>query len=238
MKTARSGLVLVAVTGLAAAAAGVAAAAKPVSGTIAGPVTAVQGKTFTLKSSLSPTGKSKVHVVSKTVITMQTSGTRDDLKKGVCVFALGQKNTQGVVEATRLMLSAPVKGTCQTGFRGGRSGGTPPQGAQPPRQGAPRPRQGSGPGDNGANFGFASGAITAVAGSVLTVRGPQGSTKVAISAKTELVKTARVGTSAIRVGLCTFVRGTSTDKGVNVTAESVDVFKPTAQGCTGRVRRR
>lgn len=238
MSRARSTWILVAAAGIAAVTAGAAAAAKPVTGTIGGPVTVVQGQTFTLKSSLSPTGKTKVHVKSATVIREQQTASRSALKKGVCVVALGQKNKQGVVQATRVMLSAPVKGSCQSGFGERRGNGTPPQGApQPPRNGQ-QPPQGRRPPGNQANFGFASGGITAVSGSVLTVHGRQGTTKVAVSSKTEIVRTARVGMPAVKVGLCAFVRGTSTDKGVNVTAQSIDLSKPGPQGCTGGFRRR
>lgn len=233
MKTARSLWVAIAVTVVAAVAAGVATAAKPVSGTIGGPVTAVSGQTFTLKSSLSPKGQAKVHVASKTVITHQVNGTRADLKKGTCVFALGQKNKQGVVQASRIMLSQPVKGSCNAGF--GRPGGRRPgQGAPRPPQGGGQPPRGSRPPGNPANFGFAGGAITGVDGLVVTVHGQNGSTKVALQSKTQIVKTAAASFSAVKVGLCAFVQGTSGDKGANVDAQSVRLFTPTSRGCLGR----
>ncbi len=244
MKTARSTWVLVAATGIAAATAGAASAAKPLTGTIGGPVTAVQGQTFTLKSTLTPTGKAKVHVKKATVINEQQTASRSALKNGVCVVAVGQKNKQGVVQATRVMLSAPVKGSCQGGFGGRPGNGTPPQGTPRPRNGQQppgngrQPPQGQRPPGNRADFGFASGGIIAVSGSVLTVNGRQGKTKVSVSAKTEIVRTARVGMSAVKVGLCAFVRGASSDKGVNVDAESVELSKPGPQGCTGGFRRR
>ncbi len=231
MKAARSTLAVVALAGGAALTAGMTRAAAPVAGTIAGPVMSVQGQSFTLRSSLSPTGKSKVHVGSSTAITEQATGARAALKKGVCVSAVGQKGKNGVVQASRLTLSAPVKGNCQTGF--GRR-----QGSGPPPSGARRPPQGSPQGRFPANFGFAGGAINAVSGSVVTVRNQQGSTKVALSSKTQISRLVRVTMSAVKVGLCTFVQGTSTDKGVNVTARSISLFKPGANGCTmGRQRR-
>lgn len=237
MKTATA-VMVAAAAGVAAVAAGVAAAANPVTGTIGGPVTSVQGQTFTLKSSLSPTGRSKVHVASTTTVTQQENATSADLRKGVCVFAVGQKNSKGTVQAMRLMLSAPVKGRCQAGF-GRRPGGSPPRGAPRPGQGTPpRPPEGSGPRGGFANFGFAAGAIIGVSGSVLTVHGQQGSAKIAVSSKTQLVKTAHTGISAVKVGLCAFVTGASSDKGVNVSATSINLFKPGAQGCNGTFRRR
>jgi hypothetical protein len=225
-------LVLAAAGGAAALAAGIAAAAAPVSGTIAGPVTSTQARAFTLKSSLSPTGSSKVHVGSSTVISEQANGSRADLKKGACASAFGPKDKKGVVAAIRVMLSAPVQGRCATRISGGglQSGSRPPQSAQ--RQRPPQLRYAP-PG----NFGFASGGIAAVDGNTLTLRNQQSTSKVTVSAKTQIVRTVRVGGSAVKVGLCAFVRGTSSDKGVNVSAQDVSLFKPGPNGCTGAVRR-
>lgn len=239
MRTARPMSVAVAATAVAAIAAGVAAAAKPVSGTIGGPVTAVSGQTFTLKSSLSPKGHARVHVAAKTVLTQQVSGTHADLKKGTCIVALGQKNKQGTVQASRVMLSSPVKGSCMSGFgrpggAPGQRGGRPPQGSGRPPQGAGQPPRGSRPFGNFANFGLATGAITAVNGSVVSVHSRNGNSKVTLQAKAQIVKTATVESSAVKVGLCAFVQGTSTDKGANVAAQTVRLFQPTARGCLGR----
>lgn len=211
--------------------ASMAVAATPVSGSVSGPVTSVKGQTFKLTTSLSPTGSSTVQVNSATLITEQSAGTRADLKKGVCATALGQKNKKGVVAATRIMLSQPAKGKCTTGFgRPGSQGGSPPQGAR--RQ---QPPGGAG---GFANFGFANGAISAIKGSTLTVHNQSGSTTVTVSSKTQVTKTTNVGASAIKVKMCAFVRGTSTDKGVTVKAENVGLSQPGANGCTFQPRRR
>ena len=164
------------------------------------------------------------------MITEQTTGSRADLKKGACVTALGQKNSEGVVAATRIMISQPVKGQCGTGFgRTGRPSGARPQGTPPQRP----------PGGTGgfANFGFATGAITAIKGSTVTLHGRQGSASVTVSPKAQITKTVRVAASAIKVKLCAFVRGTSTDKGVNVTAEDVGLSRPGTNGCIPGFRR-
>ena len=235
MSKGRWGVAVVAAAGIAVVSASAASAAKPVSGTIGGPVTAVQGQTFTVKSSLTSTGKANILVKAATVISEEQTVGRTGLKKGVCVVAVGQKDKQGVVQAQRVMLSAPVKGKCQGGFGGGQGGGTPPQGA-PPANGQ-QPPQGGGPPGGAANFGFASGAITGISGSTVTVHGSQGTTKVFVSAKTQVVRNARVGMSAVKVGLCAFVQGTSTDKGLDVDAQTVNLSKPGPQGCTGGPRR-
>ncbi len=221
---------------------GVAAAASPVSGSISGPVVSVKGSTFTVTTSLSPTGKSTVSVGKATVITAQQTLTRSALKTGVCAMATGQKNSKGVVTAQRISLSTPVKGKCTAGFgRGGtRPGGgtgTPGAGQQPPggTGGGGTGAGGGGGFGNSANFGFAFGTISAAKGNTLSVKGTLNgkavTTTVTVSAKTQISKTATVGISAVAVKDCAFVRGTSADKGVTVTAQDVSLTKPTSAGC-------
>ena len=213
---------------------GVAAAATPVSGSISGPVVSVKGSTFTVTTSLSPTGKATVSVGKSAVVTAQETLTRSALKTGLCAMATGQKNSKGVVTAQRISLSTPVKGQCTAGFgRGGtRPGGTyttPGSGQRPPGGGT-----GGGFG-NSANFGFAVGTISSAKGDTLSVKGTLNgkavTTTVTVSSKTQISKTAKVGVSAIAVKDCAFVRGTSADKGVTVTAQNVSITKPTATGC-------
>ena len=220
------GLVVSAAVGVTAA-----AAAAPVAGSIAGPVTAVNGSTFTVKTPLSPTGSSNVHVGSTTVVSEQASGTRTDLVKGVCVTAIGSKSGKGEIAATRVMVTAPTKGQCSVGFgRGQRPNGGPRGGASPPR----RPPTGAG---GFADVGFANGAITAVKGSTYTVHGPRGPARFTLASSAQITRTVRVGPSAIKAKLCVFVRGTSADKGITVTAQDVALSKPGPGGCTPRFRR-
>jgi hypothetical protein len=222
------------VTGFAAAAAGI-------SGSIAGPVTSVKGDSFTLKSSLSPTGTATVHTTSSTTITEQVIGSRDDLKAGECAVAIGQRGKNGSIAAQRVMLSSPVKGSCQNGLFGGRGGprgnGGPPRqrgGYGPPPGGNERPRGNF----NFANFGFAAGAITAVNGSTVKVHSNQrGDSTFTVSSKTQIGKTAKVDVSAIKVKECAFVRGMSSDKGVNVSAQNVSLTQPGPNGCNAGFRR-
>ena len=74
-----------------------------------GPVVSVKGTTFTITTSLSPSGKSQVSAGSAT-ITEQATAPRSSLKVGACVMATGAKNSKGVVTATRITISQPVKG--------------------------------------------------------------------------------------------------------------------------------
>jgi hypothetical protein len=218
---------------------GVAAAASPVSGSISGPVVSVKGSTFTVTTSLSPTGKATVSVGKSAVVTAQETLTRSALKTGLCAMATGQKNSKGVVTAQRISLSTPVKGQCTAGFgrggtRPGGTGTTPGSGQRPPGGGTGGGGTGGGFG-NFANFGFAVGTISSAKGDTLSVKGTLNgkavTTTVTVSSKTQISKTATVGVSAIAVKDCAFVRGTSADKGVTVTAQNVSITKPTATGC-------
>jgi hypothetical protein len=232
MRRPKATVLALAVVGTVLLSTGLAVAAAPVSGSIAGPVTALEGQTFTVKTSLSPTGSSKVSVSSATVITEQTTGSRADLRKGVCAVAVGQKNGKGVIQAMRVTLSAPVKGRCGAGLGGGRPQGSRPRaGSRPPQTAYGRPPAGL------ANVGFAAGGISAVTGSTLTLHNQQGTSTVTVSSKTQIVRTVRVDASAVKVGMCAFVQGTSGDKAVRVTAQDISLSKPGPNGCTPGFRR-
>lgn len=217
-------------------------AAKPVVGSVSGPIVSVKGKTFTLTTTLSPTGKSKVSVGSKTTITEQVSGTIADVKKGACVTALGQKTKKGTIEATRITLTQPVKGQCTGGFGrrpgGGRPGGTPPSGTGTPPSGTGTGRPPGGFGGGNANFGFAFGKVSAAKGATVTVTGSQGSTTVALSKKTQVGETKSMSQAAIATKLCAFVQGTSGNHGVTVAATAIGLSKPVSGSCTARFRQR
>ncbi len=218
----------------------VASAASPVQGSLFGPVVSVKGTTFTITTTLSPSGKSLISTGSAK-ITEQAVAPKSSLKVGACVMATGARNAKGVVAATRITISQPVKGSCTGGFgRGGRTGGTRPPGTTPPT--GQRPPGGGGFGGN-ANFGFAFGSLTKVSGSTLTVKGTSfGSsaprtTTVSVSSKTSLTHTITVAASKITVKTCAFVRGTSTDKGLTVKATNVAITLETKGTCTSGFRR-
>ncbi len=202
-------------------------AATPVQGSISGPISAVGGTTFVVKTTLSPTGSSKVSVGSKTTLTEQLSGSTADLRKGVCVTASGTTKGSAVV-AARVSVRTAVEGSCTGGFGGRFPGGRPPgtRGTNPPGPGGFAP----------AGLGFAVGEITAVKGSTLTVKGSRGDQTVTVSATTAITKTEIVSASSLRKSLCAFVFGTSTDKGVTVQAESVALSQPVGGSCTFRRR--
>ena len=207
---------------VAAVGGGVAEAASPVGGSFAGPITSVAGSTFVVRTSLSPTGRSKVHVGAKTAITEQVAGTSASLKTGECVVATGTKKG-ATIDAQRVLVRSGAGASCASPLGGRRIGnGT-------------RPRIGSGNGFRPpANFAIASGSIASIHGTQLTVKSSRGTTKVVLAKSTPVERTISVASSGIKKALCAFVRGTSSDKGVTVTAQSVALSKPVAGSCNAR----
>jgi Domain of unknown function (DUF5666) len=202
-------------------AAGAALAASPVAGTISGPITSVKGSTFTVSTKLVSSGSAKVTVGSKTTITEEEPGSTSDLKTGVCVMASGTKKGK-TVTATRISIADCTRpgGTRRPGQTAGRGGNTGRGNFKPP-----------------ASLGFAFGTISKVKGSTLTVKGQQGSTTVELDSKTQITKTAKVGASALAVKLCAFVRGTSSNGGITVEAQQVQLTKPVGGSCNAFPRR-
>jgi Domain of unknown function (DUF5666) len=227
-----------------------AAAASPVQGSVFGPIVSVSGTSFTLTTTLSPSGKSLVSAGSAR-ITEQATAPKSDLKVGACVMASGSKNSKGVVAATRISISAPVKGQCTVGFgRAGAGGGlgNRPGGVRPGGTGSGGSGSGQTPPSGGAggfnrsgNFGFAFGSVTKMSGSTLTVKGSFGgktqTTTVTVSSKTTLSETKTIKAADLKVKTCAFVRGTSNDKGKTVKATDITISPETGGKCTNGFRR-
>jgi len=219
------------VTGLAligfALGAGLALAAAPVSGFVSGQVVSVKTGSFVVKNSFGSVADSTVSLSGSSSIIEQVSAKISALTKGACVMANGAKTSSGAVEAQRITISAPVKGTCSSGFFGHGGGRGGPGGIRPTGANGSPPARFTGFG----NFGFAVGSISAVNGSTLTVKGTSGSTTVTLSGSTELLQMRSVGRAAIKADECVSVRGTSSNDGVTVTAASINLSQPTSTGC-------
>jgi hypothetical protein len=209
------------------------ASAAPISGSISGPITSVSKNAFAVKTTLSPTGSSKVSVTAKTTIREQVSGTIADLSKGECVIAMGTKKGSTVI-ASRISLTPAVKGKCTTGFQRPGGGTRPPGGGTPPPGSGTRPPSGFTP---PANFGFATGLISLMKGSKITIKSTTSSTTVVVGSKTQISTTKTLKASEISEKLCAFVFGTSNDKGKTVAAQDVQLSKPRNGSCTFGARR-
>jgi hypothetical protein len=177
---------------------------------ISGPIAAVSGSTFTVTTSLSPTGKSKVSIGSKTTMSEQKTGSLSDLKKGICVSASGTKSGAKIT-ATRISIMS----SCTD------------------RPGSGGPRGGGGNPNLPANAGFATGTISSKSGSTLVVKSQNGSSTVVVNSKTQVMKSVKVTTSALKLKLCAFVRGTSSDGQKSVQAQLVQLNTAVNGTCTG-----
>lgn len=205
-------VVAAAITGTAAA------AATPLSGMVDGPVSSVNGSSFTLTTSLSPSGRSTVELSSTTKTTAQQTGKRSNLKHGVCLLVMGTSGGASIA-ATQIVIRSCNSAGRATGA--GRTGGGSPGGGQG-LIGVSRP----------ANFALAVGTVKSISGSTLVVNGKSGSTSVKLSSSTKVERTVTVKASAIKVDECALVRGTSTDDGVTVKAETVSLTPALKSGCT------
>jgi hypothetical protein len=177
---------------------GAVAAATFVSGSVAGAVTSVAGSTFTIKTTVTSTGSSKVKLSSNTAITKQAGGTRASLKRGDCVCASGTASGT-LVEAAQVVITGTSSSQCSGGFGGG--------------NGSRQPGNGGGFTPSG-NGGIAFGTISAVNGSELTVTGRFGAKSVVVSSNTTIMKTVSATAAAVVLKECAFVRGTSSDGGL------------------------
>ena len=220
--------------------AGASAATPVVTGFVSGQVTSVKGAQFVVKDSFGAVAESTVSLANSGTVTERLTADHSDLTVGACVMANGEKaTTGGAIDAERLTITSPVDGKCATTGFFGHGGGRPGNGAGGPYAGGANGGRGSsfaGFG-GGGNFGFAFGSLTAVNGNTLEVKGtPVGSTKptttkVELSSSTQLTAVKTVDASAITVGACASIRGTSTNEGLTVKATSVSISQPTSNGC-------
>jgi hypothetical protein len=129
-----------------------------------------------------------------------------------------------------------VSGSCTAGFGAGRfAGGRPPSGSPTTNGSGTRP-PGAGRFRNG-QFGAASGSVTAVNGSSVTVNETDPRTQktssvvVTLTSTTTYTSTQTSSPSALVVGQCARAVGSSSTTGA-VTAQSITVSAPGANGCT------
>jgi hypothetical protein len=89
-------------------------------------VTAVSGSTITVNAldfQTQKTSSKTVTVDGSTKYTETQQGAASDLVVGQCVVAVGKADDSGTVAATALTVSAPVDGSCTSGFGGRGFGG-------------------------------------------------------------------------------------------------------------------
>jgi hypothetical protein len=162
---------------------------------------------------------------------------------GSCVSAFGKPTTTttsriGVpVTATTVTISQPVAGACNAGFGVRSPGATPPTGT--PRTFTPP--TGSRPTGAGAfgggSFAAASGQVTSLGASTVTVNETNPTTKATTPVVVTLTSTTTFATNgpaspaALVVGQCARANGPAGTTGA-ITAKSINVSAPTAGSCT------
>jgi len=145
------------------------------------------------------------------------------------------------VTVTSVRITQPTNGACTPGFGAGGFGGaggfqrpTTASGAKTPPKGSKTPPKGF-PG--AAAFAGASGLVTAVNGSAITVQQTNPSTKATTSRTVTASSTATftevnsVTSTALAVGQCVVARGPADSTGA-ITATSISLSTATANGCT------
>jgi Domain of unknown function (DUF5666) len=231
---------------------------------ITGPVLEVQGSS----------GQTTVKVTSKTSMSGTVTAAMGDIAVGACLSVQGTKAAGGGVDATSVEITSATNGNCFGGFGGaggsfpgGRTrgtGSTPDGGGFPPGGGTGGRTSRSFPGRTGvslpANFATATGKVTAISGSKLTVDAVQfarpaatatGTSTtttapgaagrhfafkttpetVALSTKTKYTKEEKMTLSSLKVGECATAFGTTNDIGA-VTATRLTVSPGSSGDCT------
>lgn len=210
-----------------------------------GTIASVSGSTMEVQGSSSQT---TVSFTSSTTISQRVSGSASSVVAGVCVSAFG-KPTSGSstsnnrfgqpVTASSVTVSQPTSGKCSSGFGGGAAGGGGfPGGGQAP-QGTPPSSlpQGRRPSGQFGSFGAASGLVTAVNGSSVTVQesnpqtGSTSSVTVTLTGSTSYSEVQSATTSALVVGQCARAFGSSDSTGA-IAAQSITVSSPSSNGCS------
>ncbi len=215
-----------------------------------GTIAAVNGATFEVQNTES--GQTTVTYTPSTTIHQTTTTTAAAVTVGSCISAFGKPTSSSSstplgepITATTVSVSQPVSGACSPGVGGG-FGGTRPggfsghggfggEGGTPPGGGS-RPRPAGGSFARGS-FGAASGEVTAVSGSVVTVNETNPQTKktssvtVTLTGTTTFTTTQTATAAAIVVGQCARAEGTSSTTGA-VTANTLTISAPVNGACT------
>lgn len=171
-------------------------------------------------------GDVTVDYTSGTPVSKTRTGTVADITNGTCITATGQKNADGSVSVSQVLLNALVNGSCDGSFLfGGRGlgGGAPQPGGSPRPSFSPRP--------GAPAIGVVRGQVTGVSGTSVTVL-PRTGTSSTITVPTTVHVTVvdSASTSDLSVGDCVLATGQKNSAGV-VTARSLTIAPAGANGC-------
>jgi hypothetical protein len=201
-------------------------------------IAALSGTTMQVQSQQS--GQVAVSWSGSTTFTHTVSAALSTVKAGDCLTAAaatGATGSAAAFTAATVTVTAPVNGTCGTGFGGGGAGGGTPRAGgsgRPsgfPSGGAGRPAAGA----------FTTGTVSSVSGSEIVVsaqqRGASGSSSapttvtVTTDASTKVTTVASTSSSSLQVGKCVTAQGTADSSGT-VAATSVRITDPVSGQCS------
>ncbi len=207
-----------------------------------GTIAAINGTSLEVQNPT--TGQTTVSYSPTTTFRQTVPSSASAVTVGSCISAFGKPTTGsssgsgafgGPVTATTVSVSQPVSGTCSGGF-GGRPGGaragggggfTPGTGTRPARAG----RFGNG------QFGAASGAVTAVNGSAVSIDETNPATKtvssvvVTLTPSTTFTTTGPASSTDLAIGKCARANGTADTTGA-IAAQSITISTAGPNGCT------
>jgi len=196
-------------------------------GGAAGQLVQINGDTLILSSA---NGDITVTFSSSTPITKASTASLADITAGVCIVAMGPKDSSGSITATTVRLSPKGANGCAApggGFNPD-AGGSP----RPSPSGSPRPS----PSGQPNNLTVLTGEVTAVSGTSITVKTAAGASQMLIVPTVATVSISSTTTAAaLQVGQCLRATGTPDASG-NVQATALTITPPGANGtcATGR----
>jgi hypothetical protein len=186
-----------------------------------GQLVQINGQTLILTG---PNGDITVTYTASTTFTKTSIGTLADITRGTCIVATGQKNTAGVVIATTVRVSPKAAAGCAARA----FAPTPGSGFSPPPDASPRPTP-----SGTTNLAFASGEVTAVSGTSVTVlTQASGRETITVASAATVTVAATVPASALQNGQCIRANG-SRDAAGDMQATSITIMPAGPSGtCT------
>lgn len=214
-----------------------------------GTIAAVNGTSIEVQNPT--TGQTTVSYTASTTFRQTVATSASAVTVGSCISAFGKpasgsSSSTGAfgnpITATTVSVTQPTSGSCTGGFGGpgrrsstGGTSGTPAAGGTFP--GGTRPGGSGGRRFGNGQFGAASGPVTAVNGSSVTVDENNPLTKktasvvVTLTASTTFTTTGTGSPADLVVGKCARAVGSASTTGA-ITAQSITVSAPGANGCT------
>ncbi|MHB8466320.1 MAG: DUF5666 domain-containing protein [Acidimicrobiales bacterium] len=207
-----------------------------------GQVSNVSGPSFTVSASRNATTRTtNVVTDASTTFTKTIKGAVGDVKVGNLIAVAGTRGTDGVLNATRIVI-APAGMTGKGGAGGPEGmGGGPGHGAKSRQADGAEPGEAAEPGNAtpptttpADRPRFVVGTVQSITNGVITVQDRRGGTDtVSTSSTTTVIETVAAALSDVTNGATVAVVGTPTADGTHLTATRVDVIDPSLVGQGG-----